>query len=127
MTGTIINRITGDTIKVHVAQNHPDSHYGKPVWVDDENRAYLQVGMEDGDPIYSFDLDEPFKTRLRIGRQLYRERERRSLTTRDLHNLCGVHHSNISAIERGKNSTSVDTLVRLATELGLELNLVPKK
>lgn len=34
------------TIKVHQTCDHPDSHYNLPVWVDDDNVAYCQVGLE---------------------------------------------------------------------------------
>ena len=36
----------GTEIPVHATTEHPDSHYGKAVWVDDENLAYMQVGLE---------------------------------------------------------------------------------
>lgn len=42
----------GESIPVHTTTEHPDSHYGKAVWVDDEGTAYLQEGMERMNPFY---------------------------------------------------------------------------
>lgn len=40
----IQNTITGEIIKVRATTDHPDSSYGKAVWVDEDNQAYFQVG-----------------------------------------------------------------------------------
>lgn len=40
----IRNRMNGAQVLVHATTDHPDSHYGIPVWVDDDNYAYCQVG-----------------------------------------------------------------------------------
>lgn len=42
----LTNRLNDYTVKVHATTDHPASHYGKAVWVDDENNAYCQVGHE---------------------------------------------------------------------------------
>lgn len=127
MTGTITNKLTGKTVKVHDTKEHPDSSYGNAVWVDDENNAYLQVGLEASNPMYDFKLDEPYKTRQRIGSQLAEARNGKNITTRAMHELTGINHSNISQIERGVISATLDSVARLATELDLELNLTPAK
>ena len=41
---TLINNITGESVRVHATTEHPDSSYGLAVWVDDNNQAYMQVG-----------------------------------------------------------------------------------
>ena len=46
MTATLRNIINGMEVRVHATTDHPDSSYGQPVWVDDDNNAYCQVGME---------------------------------------------------------------------------------
>lgn len=125
MTGTITNKLTGKTVKVHDTKDHPDSNYGNAVWVDDDNNAYIQVGMESSNPMYDFKLDEPYKTRQRIGSQLAEARSSKNITTRAMHELTGINHSNISQIERGVISATLDSVARLASELGLELNLTP--
>ena len=40
----LTNNITGVSVEVHATTEHPDSSYGIPVWVDDNNIAYMQVG-----------------------------------------------------------------------------------
>ncbi|MBR2146345.1 MAG: hypothetical protein IJ925_02685 [Muribaculaceae bacterium] len=45
MTGKLIIKSTGEEIKVHSTTEHPTSSYGKAVWVDEQNNAYLQVGL----------------------------------------------------------------------------------
>lgn len=39
----IQNLLTGDVIQVHATTESPDSSYGLPAWVDDENNSYGQV------------------------------------------------------------------------------------
>jgi len=50
MEAIIRNRITGKTVKVKSTTEHLDSSYGLPVWIDDENNAYFQVGLDN--PFY---------------------------------------------------------------------------
>lgn len=52
MKATIKNKITGEQIAVHSTTEHPDSHYGKAVWVDDDNVAYFEVGNKIPNPFY---------------------------------------------------------------------------
>ena len=40
----LTNNITGVSVEVHATTEHPDSSYGIPVLVDDNNIAYMQVG-----------------------------------------------------------------------------------
>lgn len=46
MKAKLINNITGEIIDVIETTDHPDSSYGRAVWVDNNNVAYTQVGME---------------------------------------------------------------------------------
>lgn len=53
MTGTIINLVTGATIRAHTTTDHPDSHFGRAVWVGDaDNVAYLEVDCPIPNPFY---------------------------------------------------------------------------
>lgn len=45
-TATLISVLTGQTVRVRATTDHPDSHYGMPVWVDQDNQAYTEVGSE---------------------------------------------------------------------------------
>lgn len=47
------NNITGVEFKVHATTDHPDSHYGHAVWVDENNIAYIEVDSKIPSPIYS--------------------------------------------------------------------------
>lgn len=46
MKAKLVNNITGKVIEVTSTTEHPDSSYGKAVWVDNDNVAYAQVGNE---------------------------------------------------------------------------------
>lgn len=39
------NVINGVEVEVFATTNHPASSYGQEVWVDNNNEAYMQVGM----------------------------------------------------------------------------------
>lgn len=54
-TATLTNIINGVKVKVHATTDHPDSHYGIPVWVDDDKIAYCQVGLPN--PFYTIEED----------------------------------------------------------------------
>lgn len=51
----LINNLTGERVAVTATTEHPDSSYGKAVWVDEEGTAYVQQGMEQ--PMYSLEED----------------------------------------------------------------------
>lgn len=51
MEAILKNNVTGKEVEVTATTNHPDSSYGKAVWVDEDGIAYCQVGMEA--PFYS--------------------------------------------------------------------------
>ena len=80
MTATLIIKTTGEEIKVHSTTEHPTSSYGKAVWVDEQNNAYLQVGSTN--PLYDIVLDEPYATRLRIGNEIAQYRRNTSSTSK---------------------------------------------
>lgn len=123
MTGTIIIKKTGEEIKVHATTNHPSSSYGKAVWVDDNDIAYMQVGLEQYNPLYSLVLDEPFRTRRRIGEKIATLRKGKGLTVRQLAEKTGLNQSNISSIENGKYSAGLDVLNKIAQALDTTIDL----
>lgn len=53
-TATLRNLINGIEVKVHATTDHPDSSYGKPVWVDDDGNSYCQVGI----PAFGYEIME---------------------------------------------------------------------
>ena len=56
MKAKLTNNITGIAVEVYSTAIHPASSYGKAVWVDKNNQAYCQVGMEA--PFYSAEIDD---------------------------------------------------------------------
>ena len=56
MKAKLVNNITGKVVEVTSTTDHPDSSYGKAVWVDENNVAYTRVGMES--PFYSVEIIE---------------------------------------------------------------------
>lgn len=119
MTGTLINRNTGEEVKVHSTTEHPSSSYGKAVWVDDKNRAYLQVGAIN--PLYDIVLDEPYRTRVRIGNEIAQHRRGKGYTVRQLAELAGVSKSTVVNIEAGRFSPTIDVANKLLNALGAKI------
>lgn len=122
MKATLTNVLTKKKIRVHDTTDHPDCSYGKAVWVDDDNNAYIQVGLEKFNPLYEIKLDEPWNTRMRIGEKITALRKAQGLTVRQLAELTGINPANISNIENGKVSTGIDVLQKIASALNTEIN-----
>lgn len=70
-------------------------------------------------------MNEPQKTRRRIGRQLRKLREERRMSLRDLEKATGIHHTNLSEIERNEKGFNIDTLTTIAGALGYQITLQP--
>lgn len=51
MKAILKNNVSGEEIEVIAMTEHPDSSYGKDVWVDETGVSYCQVGMES--PFYT--------------------------------------------------------------------------
>lgn len=46
------NKLNGKEVEVYATTEHPDSSYGKAVWVDKDGVAYLQVDFPFPNPLY---------------------------------------------------------------------------
>ena len=55
---TLRNKVTGVEVRVHATTEHPDSSYGRAVWVDDDNNAYCEVDARVANLFYDIDEDE---------------------------------------------------------------------
>lgn len=119
MTATLIIKSTGEEIKVHSTTEHPTSSYGKAVWVDEQNNAYLQVGSIT--PLYDIVLDEPYRTRVRIGNEIAQHRRAKGYTVRQLAELAGVSKSTVVNIEAGRFSPTIDVANKLLNALGAKI------
>ena len=67
--------------------------------------------------------DATRETRKRIGSRLKESRESQNLSIRTLAEQTGINKSQICRIEAGRLNTGIDTIARLATALGLTLDL----
>lgn len=127
MTGKIIVKRTGEEIKVHATTNHPESHYGHAVWVDEENNAYFEVGKEDTGAVsmlFELILDEPWATRRRLGKEIARLRAERGLSVRGLGKEAEYAFTSISRFELGKSNPTIDDVSRLFAFFGKRLTIV---
>jgi ribosome-binding protein aMBF1 (putative translation factor) len=81
----------------------------------------LQRGILDA---YTDHFDAERRRLFDVPRQLTAAREAVHMTQRQLAEACGVHQSEISRIERGQISPTLDTLTKLAAPLGVRLTIV---
>lgn len=110
--------ILTDTIRhimcqVHTTTDHPDAHYGRPVWVDAEGTAYLQCGLEHLNPYYQL---SDIRTTCDIAAAISRSGKKKGDIARDM----GISPSTLTGIINNNNPTA-ETLVRLAEVLGIEV------
>ena len=68
-------------------------------------------------------MNEPWEIRKRIIQQLKGRRQELGLSLRDVERLSGIDNSNLSAMEKGTRSLSLDTLIKLTRALGLKIVL----
>lgn len=55
---TLKNKLNGVEVRVHATTEHPDSSYGRAVWVDDDNNVYCEVDARVPNPFYEITEDE---------------------------------------------------------------------
>jgi DNA-binding XRE family transcriptional regulator len=121
-TAIITSKLTGKSVKCHATIEHPDSHYGNEVWVDDQGRAYCDVDK----PSEYYDVDEDVENniKLTIGQRIQELRKEAGMTQAQLAEKCGMAQPNIARIEAGTYATSIDVLSRIAEALGKKIELV---
>lgn len=124
--GKITNIITGDTVEVYATTKHPDSHYGREVWVDKDGKAWFDVGGKH--PFnYRVEIYGVHKcARIDIGKRIAELRKQQGMKQSDLADHAGVTAANISRIETGRYSPGLDVLARIANTLGCELAIIEK-
>lgn len=67
------------------------------------------------------------EVREKIGASLAEAREKQGYSVRELADKCGVSYVTISKIENGKFNVGLDVLSRIASALGMEVELVMKE
>ena len=116
----LIDNITKKEVEVRASYDHPACSYGRAVWVDKNNVAYMQVGMYT--PIYTIIPDEQDE-RERIGHIISELRKDAGLSQTDLAKKIGSDRSYISKIERGRQHISINVLCNIAAELGAKVEI----
>ena len=74
----------------------------------------------------AFDDQEPVwiaRTPTAIGASLADYRRRAGLTQAELADMCGIHRSYLSDLERGSVASQVERLFRVVRQLGLEVRI----
>jgi DNA-binding XRE family transcriptional regulator len=124
--GRITNILTGVSVEVYATTEHPDSHYGHEVWVDNEGKAWFEVGGKR--PFnYRVEIFGVHKcARIDIGKRIAQLRKQQGMTQAELGDHAGVTAANISRIETGRYSPGLDVLARIANTLGCELAIIEK-
>ncbi|HDL41739.1 MAG TPA: XRE family transcriptional regulator [Actinobacteria bacterium] len=62
-----------------------------------------------------------------LGHSLRSRRKNLRLTQQDLADICGVQRQTVGRLERGDPAVSADTLVSVASSLGLDVVAVPRR
>ena len=116
---------TGETVECYATTEHPDSHHGHPVWVDDKGVAYFEVGgpipLQYNITIYGIGMS----TRINIGRRIRQLRIEKGLSQSQLGDLVNVKQPHIARIEKGTAAVRLDLIAEIADALGMELTLSP--
>lgn len=121
-TAIITSRLTGKSVICHATTEHPDSHYGIEVWVDDNGRAYCEVDK----PSEYYDVDEDIDNNVRmvIGQRIAQLRKQQGISQTQLAEAAGTNQFHVSKIESGAVSPTIDVLARIAAALGKRIDLV---
>lgn len=121
-TAILTSKLTGRSFVCHATTEHPDSHFGCPVWVDEQGKAYCEVDK----PSEYYDVDEDVdgNPRVVIGQRIAQIRKEQGMTQQHLADKSGVLRPNIARIEAGRYGMTVDVLARIAQALGKRIELV---
>lgn len=121
-TAIITSRLSGVAVKCHATTEHPDSHHGCPVWVDNLGRAYCEVDK----PSECYDVDEDVdgNPRVVIGQRIAELRKEQGLSQTELADKCGMQRPHIARVESGRYGITLDVLARIASALGKTIDLV---
>lgn len=118
----IISKLTGRSFVCHATTEHPDSHFGCPVWVDDLGKAYCDVDKPS--PYYDVCEDVDGHPRVVIGQRIAELRKEQGMTQAQLAEAAGLKQSNVSRIEAGKYATTLDILANITQALGCKVDII---
>jgi DNA-binding XRE family transcriptional regulator len=120
MRAKLRNILTGQVVDVRSTTEHPDSSYGKPVWVDADGTAYFQVDTPN--PLYEVS-DVEVSDRYDIGLYLRYLRLGKGVTVRELADGVGYSPSTVINVEKGKFSPNTKILMNLLDALDAKMIL----
>ena len=121
-TAIIISKLTGRSFICHATTEHPDSHHGCPVWVDDQGKAYCDVDKPS--PYYDVCEDVDGNPRIVIGKRIAELRKEQGMTQAELADKSGMLRPHIARVESGRYGITLDVLARIAAALGKTIDLV---
>lgn len=107
--------ITGECVVVRATTNHPQSSYNKAVWVDVDNQAICQEGLEF---IAGFELIDE---KVEFGNRLRSKREEKGLN-KNYFIKRGLRLEALDAIENGRKNYTIDSLLLYLGILDVEIN-----
>jgi DNA-binding XRE family transcriptional regulator len=121
-TAILTSRLSGVAVKCHATTEHPDSHHGCPVWVDNLGRAYCEVDKPS--EYYEVDEDVDGNPRVVIGQRIAELRKEQGMSQAELADKCGMQRPHIARVESGRYGITLDVLARIANALGRTVDLV---
>lgn len=110
----IKNQLTGDVVLVKSTTNHPSSSYGKAVWVDRDNQAICQVGLEE---MAGYTLIDD---RMALGVQLKAIRVSKQISKYEMSKGGMISRTTIDAIEAGSMAYAIDSLLFYCSYVGIK-------
>lgn len=108
------NLLTGATVAARATTDHPQSSYGKAVWVDGNNQAYCQEGLE---LIAGYELIDE---KMEFGNLLRSIREAKGLNKNHFIKS-GMRIETLNTIEEGSKNYTVESLFQYLGILGVDL------
>lgn len=109
------NLLTGETVAARTTTDHPQSSYGKAVWVDSESQAYCQEGLES---LSGYELVEE---KAELGSLLRSIREEKGLNKNHFIKN-GMRIETLNTIEEGCKNYTIDSLFQYLGILGVDLH-----
>lgn len=106
--------LTGEAVVVRATTDHPQSSYGKAVWVDRDNQAICQQGLEF---LSGYELIDE---KVEFGAVLRSIRDERDIN-KNYFMKRGLRIEALDAIENGSKNYTIDSLFSYLGILGVDL------
>lgn len=120
MNAKIRNKTTGKNYNVSSTTEHPDSSYGKPIWVKEDYTAICAVGFES--PLYEL-ISVDVSDKETLGMILKNLRISKAKSIRDLAKECNLSKTTIVNVENGAYSPRIEIVTKILEKLGAKLQI----